>query len=73
MYHWIIQRKLPIIPVPLRSDDQDVRVDLQTVMDAAFDHGGYLTMIDYESPTPGPAFSSENAEWVSHKARAAGK
>ncbi len=42
-----------MIPIPLKPGDPDARLDLQTVLDAAYDRVGYDLEIDYRTePRP---------------------
>ncbi len=49
-----LSQRLPVIPVPLRSGDDDAPLDLQAVLDAAYDRAGYDTDIDYTKPPVPP-------------------
>jgi hypothetical protein len=40
-------RRLPIIPVPLRSPDPDLQLDLQPLIDTIYELGRYHEEIDY--------------------------
>jgi uncharacterized protein DUF4058 len=71
VYHWNIRRRLPVVPVPLKPGEPDLRLDVQQAMDAAFDRGEYAKMIEYDRPIPGPAFSTIDAEWTAECAREA--
>lgn len=53
---------LPVIPVPLRSPDPDVRLDLRQVLDRVFDAAGYEFYI-YDA-APQPALSPEQQTWA---------
>ncbi len=46
-----LSQKLPPITVPLKPEDGDVVLDLQAVLDAAYDRAGYDLELDYR-PTP---------------------
>lgn len=54
--------RLPIIPIPLKPDDPEGRVDLQDVMHQAHDGPGYENFIYLG--TPEPPLSAEDAEWA---------
>jgi hypothetical protein len=43
---------LPVIPVPLRPDDQDARLDLQAVLHRLYDAAGYEVYIYGGQPDP---------------------
>jgi hypothetical protein len=58
----VLRERLPVIPIPLRLPDETVRVDLQEVLDRAYDGAGYEHIIYMGSPEPG--FSPEDAAWA---------
>ncbi|MEX0701345.1 MAG: DUF4058 family protein [Planctomycetales bacterium] len=62
IYKAPIDRRLPVIAVPLRTGDADVLLDLQAVLNDAYDRGGY-DIIDYRKP-PQPPLAGELAEWA---------
>ena len=42
-----------MIPIPLRAGDDDAPLDLQAVLNTAYDHAGYNRVIDYtKEPVP---------------------
>jgi hypothetical protein len=42
-----LQRRLPIIPIPLKAEDSDARLDRQAVLDAAYENASFDLEIDY--------------------------
>jgi hypothetical protein len=58
-----LRDRLPLIPIPLKPDDPEGRVDLQDVLHHAYDGPGYENFI-YQEP-PEPPLSAEDAEWAS--------
>lgn len=70
---WPIQvtQRLPVIPIPLREPDPDVRLDLQAAFTAAYDRGGYDADIDY-CQGPDVPLSLEAARWADECLRSAG-
>ena len=54
---------LPSIPVPLRHGDPDVSVDLQAVLDGAYERAAYDVDIDYDDD-PTPPLAGEAADWA---------
>ena len=54
---------LPTIRIPLRPHDQDIPLQLQPLVDAAYVNGRYADEIDYRSD-PKPPLDNENAAWV---------
>lgn len=59
-----LQDSLPIIPVPLRSPDPDVLLELPLVMAAIYDEAAYDLSIDYSQPPPPPVLSQADEEWM---------
>jgi hypothetical protein len=57
-----LRDRLPVIPIPLRSEDGDARVDLQEALHLAYDGAGYEQSI-YEGQ-PEPALSPTDAAWA---------
>lgn len=57
-----LRERLPTIPVPLASPDADVMLDLQALLDAAYDEADYGKYIYASSPRP--PLSPDDAEWA---------
>ncbi|MBM3708332.1 MAG: DUF4058 family protein, partial [Actinobacteria bacterium] len=55
---WPIRRRdrLPVVGIPLSSEDAPAPLDLQTVLTVAYDRAGYDLEIDY-TRTPVPPLS----------------
>ncbi len=68
-YGW--RSRLPVIPIPLKPEDPDTGLDLQTVLDAAYDRAGYDLEIDYRKE-PEPPLDAELAAWADQVLRAKG-
>jgi hypothetical protein len=54
---------LSTIQVPLRETDSDIALPLQTLLDHAYDNGGYANDLDYELE-PDPHLEGEEAAWA---------
>jgi len=50
VYAWRALRPLPDLPVPLRSPDPDISIDLGQVLSLAYDRGRYARSLNYEEP-----------------------
>ncbi len=63
---WAINIKdpLPIVPIPLTSEDQDVVLDLGKVFKETYQTSRYEASIDYMERPPPPAFSKEEKQWM---------
>jgi hypothetical protein len=66
-----LQARLPAIPIPLRSTDPEIRLDLQAVIDLAYEEGHY-DMLDYTRPLEPPLTPGEQ-EFVQRVLVEAGK
>ena len=66
---WLRQR-LSRVPLPLRPNDDDLVLDLQQPIDAAYQRGRYGERIDYTKP-PDPPLSPEDAAWAAEVIAAA--
>ena len=62
MYRVRLRDRLPRIRIPLRPGDSDVVLDLQSLIDAAYENGGYDD-IDYRVD-PDPPLLPEDSEWA---------
>jgi hypothetical protein len=58
-----LSQKLPPIAVPLKPEDGDVVLDLQTVLDAAYERAGYDLELDYRAD-PIPPLEPEWNAWA---------
>jgi len=59
-----LQMPLPEIPIPLRSADTEISVDLQGVFNRVYDEARYALRIHYQQPMPLPKLSAEDQAWV---------
>jgi len=57
-----LRDRLPVIPIPLRGGDQDVRLDLQQIVQRVYDGAHYERYIYQSEPTP--ALCTEDAAWA---------
>ena len=57
-----LRDRLPIIPVPLRPNDPEARIDLQDVLDRIYDAAGYEDYI-YTS-RPDPELDDDDRDWA---------
>jgi hypothetical protein len=63
LYPMHLARRLPVIPIPLKTEDPDTGLDMQAVLDAAYDRAGYDLQIDYHKE-PDPPLDPELATWA---------
>jgi hypothetical protein len=62
VYPFPLRQKLPAIRIPLREEDADVLLDLQALINQAYDNAGY-DAIDYTLDAD-PPLSGEDAVWA---------
>jgi hypothetical protein len=62
-------RPLPPIPVPLAKPDQDIRLDLQPMIDQIYQRFRYQRSIDYTKPLAPPLEAAQQA-WLEKQLRA---
>jgi hypothetical protein len=67
-----LRQRLPGIRIPLRNGDPDVVLDLQSLVDQAYDAGAYGRALDYRRPLE-PPLSPDDAAWADGLLRAAGR
>jgi len=59
-----LQDTLPIVPVPLRPPDTEVRLDLPSALTSIYDEAAYDLSIDYSQSPPPPVFSEADTHWM---------
>lgn len=72
VYDVSLGRPLPTIAIPLRPTDQEIKLDLQTLLTQAYDRGRYAATIDYNEE-PDPPLPPNAAEWADKLLRSAGR
>lgn len=71
VYSLPLSERLPIISIPLRQNEKDATLDLQELIDKAYQIGHYED-IDYQEDAD-PPLEGHDAEWADALLRAAGK
>ena len=71
VYPLPLDKRLPAIHIALRQTDPDTRLNLQTLIELAYQNGGYDT-IDYQVDSD-PPLEGHDAEWADALLRQAGK
>jgi len=66
-----LPQRLPVVPIPLRPEDPDAKLDLQSVLSTAYDRAAYDLEVDYRAD-PVPPFSAESADWAGRLLQAKG-
>ena len=67
IYRTSLREPLPTIRIPLRASDDDVSLNLQTLIDTTYVNGGYED-IDY-TQDPRPPLVGADAEWADQRLR----
>jgi hypothetical protein len=68
VYAWSIRRSIPKIPIPLKSPDPDVLLDIATAFTTTYDRGRYDRTLRYHLPLP-VTLSAADREWAMETAR----
>ncbi len=63
LYAFNLPNLIPFYPLPLRENDTEPLLDVQTLINELYDEGNYDLVIDY-TQEPLPPLSQENAVWV---------
>ena len=71
-YRIPLRERLPAIAIPLRRDDRDVALDLQSLIDQCYDSGRYGDDIDYREE-PEPPLAADDAGWANALLREQGR
>jgi hypothetical protein len=58
-----LRERLPVIRIPLRRGEPDTVLDLQALIDQAYEHGRYARKIAYAKP-PEPPLPPEDLAWA---------
>ncbi|MBI4673942.1 MAG: DUF4058 family protein [Chloroflexi bacterium] len=58
-----LQERLPRIRIPLMKPDPDVALDIQAVLNQAYDNGAYDRLLNYHEP-PHTTLAADEAKWV---------
>jgi len=63
--YWMnhVREPLPAVLVPLTPGEPDVPLDLQAVLNRAYDSGRYVLLVDYRAEPPTP-LGDEDAQWI---------
>jgi hypothetical protein len=66
LYLRTIKQPLPNIRIPLAQGDADIRLDLQAVLNRAYEAGSYDDLIDYRQPCL-PPLSAAGQQWANEQ------
>ena len=68
VYSWRVRDTLPLIPIPLRPPDDDVTIDLATLLAQAYERGRYARYLRYEGPPRAP-LAPDDVAWAEETAK----
>lgn len=71
LYRATYKERLPRIRIPLRENDRDAVLDVQELIDRAYEEGQYGLTIDYRT-SPRPPLIGEDADWTNNMLREKG-
>lgn len=63
VYAWHLSERMPCVPIPLAKGDADIPLDLQRVLDTAYDRARYDRMLNYAAPLVPPA-DAGTQKWI---------
>ncbi|MDB9525109.1 DUF4058 family protein [Oscillatoria sp. CS-180] len=63
LYTFNLSDEIPVFPLPLRPQDEEPLVFLQSLLNEIYDRSGYDLKLDYR-PDPVPALAQEEAVWL---------
>lgn len=64
LYAVALQMPLSEIPIPLKSGDTEISVDLQDALNGVYEEARYAMRVDYRQPVPPPKLSAEEDAWI---------
>jgi hypothetical protein len=67
LYPFNLGDRIPAFLLPLRSEDSEPILDLQSLLDELYDQLGYDHFIDYDRNPPSPCLKSEITDVLSIK------
>ncbi|MFQ5734466.1 MAG: DUF4058 family protein [Planctomycetaceae bacterium] len=66
-----LRARLPAVPVPLRNREESVPLDLQAILNQAYENGDYEMTVDYKT-SPDPPLIPDDANWADELLRGKG-
>lgn len=72
LFPLLLRQPLPAVPVPLRPDDQPVKLALQPLLNAVYQDGRYDQALDYSRPLETP-LDADDAAWADELLRSSGR
>ena len=63
LYGFNLQQSMPPFPIPLKSGDIELEINLKAILDDIYDRAGYSFRIDYQQPIK-PTLDQETQQWA---------
>ena len=63
LYAFNLTDKIPSFPLPLKPEDEELIIDLQSLLNQVYEHAAYDLVIDYHQE-PIPALTEDNQNWL---------
>jgi hypothetical protein len=63
LYPVSVREPLPSVSIPLRPGEDEVKLDLQPLIEQAYDIGGYARLLDYRV-SPDPPLEDDDQPWI---------
>lgn len=67
VYAWSVRQRLPVLPIPLKAPDPDLRINLAEVFKQAYERGRYERCLRYAEPPSAP-LSEADRKWATELA-----
>ena len=71
LYAVTVRGSLPAVDIPLLPGDEELRLDLQAIVQRVYNRAGYRYRLDYRQD-PVPPLSAEDAAWADELLRSKG-
>ena len=71
LYAFNLSEPIPTFPLPLKGDDTEPEIDLQTLIEGVYERSGYDYFIDYKKDVA-IALSDLDLEWINSQLKSAG-
>jgi Protein of unknown function (DUF4058) len=65
LYSFNLSEQIPLFPLPLKSEDEPVIIELQSLIHKVYDEGGFDLAIDYNLP-PVPDIKQDDQDWLNN-------
>jgi Protein of unknown function (DUF4058) len=64
LYGFNLQEPIPSFPLPLKPEDEEPIINLQTIVEGVCERASYNERIDYRQPPPPPKLPEATQKWV---------